>query len=175
MSTRSRMRPCARRLKNNALQPHRRKMWCIPDKPSAEFVFHMEDVVEVTRRPYETKRPVVSVEETFRKSIGETVQPLPMRPGSVERFDYVYTRNGVASLFLACEPLQGWRHIEVTEHRRRTDWAGFIRSLLDGRYREAERLVLIMDQLNTPSPASFYEAFPPEPAQRRSEERREGK
>ena len=92
-----------------------------------------------------------------------------MRPGSVERFDYVYTRNGVASLFLACEPLQGWRHIEVTEHRRRTDWAGFIRSLLEGRYREAEKLVLVMDQLNTHSPASLYEAFPPEEAKRLAE------
>ena len=89
-----------------------------------------------------------------------------MRPGTVERFDYVYTRNGTASLFLACEPLQGWRHIEVTEHRRRTDWAGFIRLLLEGRYRDAEKVVLVMDQLNTHSPASLYEAFPPEEAKR---------
>ena len=69
-------------------------------------------------------------------------------------------------MFLACEPLAGWRHIAVTEHRRRTDWAGFIRSLLEGRYHEAERVVLIMDQLNTHSPASLYEAFPPEEAKR---------
>ena len=84
----------------------------------------------------------------------------------MERVDHVYTRNGVASLFVACEPLAGWRHIAVTEHRRRTDWAGFIRSLLEGRYHEAERVVLIMDQLNTHSPASLYEAFPPEEAKR---------
>ena len=84
----------------------------------------------------------------------------------MERVDHVYTRNGVASLFLACEPLAGWRHIDVTAHRRRTDWAGFIRSLLEGRYRDAERVVLIMDQLNTPSPASLYEAFPPGEAKR---------
>jgi hypothetical protein len=106
------------------------------------------------------------VDETFKQLIGETREPLPMRQGSVERFDYAYTRNGVASLFLACEPLQGWRHIEVTEHRRRTDWAGFIRSLLEGRYREAEKVVLVMDQLNTHAPASLYEAFPPEEAKR---------
>jgi hypothetical protein len=108
----------------------------------------------------------VCVDETFKQLIGETRQPLPPRPGLVERVDHVDTRNGVASLFLACEPLAGWRHIAVTEHRRRTDWAGFIRSLLEGRYRKAEKLVLIMDQLNTHSPASLYEAFPPEEAKR---------
>jgi len=141
-------------------------MWCIPDKPSAEFVFHLEDVLAVYHRPYDPKRPVVCVDETFKQLIGETRAPLPPRPSSVERVDHVYTRNGVASLFLACEPLAGWRHIAVTEHRRRTDWAGFIRSLLEGRYRKAEKLVLIMDQLNTHSPASLYEAFPPEEAKR---------
>ena len=144
-------------------------MWCIPEKPSAEFVYHMEDVLEVYHRPYDPKRPVVCLDETFKQLIGETREPLPPRPGAVERYDHVYVRNGTASLFLACEPLQGWRHIDVTEHRRRTEWAGFIRSLLEGRYREAEKLVLIMDQLNTHSPASLYEAFPPEQAQRLAE------
>jgi hypothetical protein len=141
-------------------------MWCIPEKPSAEFVFHMEDVLEVYHRPYDPKRPVVCVDETFKQLIGETRQALPPRPGSVERVDPVYTRNGVASLFLACEPLAGWRHIAVSAHRRRADWAGFIRCLLEGHYRTAERVVLIMDQLNTHSPASLYEAFPPEEAKR---------
>ena len=126
----------------------------------------MEDVLEVYHRPYDPKRPVVCVDETFKQLIGATRAPLPPRPGLVERVDHVYTRNGVASLFLACEPLAGWRHIDVTEHRRRTDWAGFIRSLLQGRYREADRVVLVMDQLNTHSPASLYEAFPPEEAKR---------
>jgi hypothetical protein len=111
-------------------------------------------VLEVSHRPYDPKRPVVCVDETFKQLIGETREPLPPRPGLVERVDHVYTRNGVASLgvaslFLACEPLAGWRPIEVTEHRRRTDWAGFIRALLEGRYREAEKVVLVMDQLNT--------------------------
>jgi hypothetical protein len=106
------------------------------------------------------------VDETFKQLIGETREPLPPRPGAVERYDHVYVRNGTASLFLACEPLQGWRHSEVTQHRRRTDWAGFIRALLEGRYQEAEKLVLVMDQLNTHSPASLYEAFPAEEAKR---------
>jgi DDE superfamily endonuclease len=141
-------------------------MWCIPEKHSAEFVYHMEDVLEVYHRPDDPKRPVVCVDETFKQLIGERREPLPMKPGAVERFDHIYTRNGVASLFLACEPLAGWRHVAVTDHRRRTDWAMFIRSLLEGRYREADRLVLVMDQLNTHSPVSLYEAFPPEEAKR---------
>jgi hypothetical protein len=141
-------------------------MWCIPEKPSAEFVCHMEDVLAVYHRPYDPKRPVVCVDETFRQLIGEARAPLPTKPGAVERVDHVYVRNGVASLFLACEPLSGWRHVAVTEHRRRIDWALVIRSLLEGRYRQAERLVLVMDQLNTHSAASLYEAFPPEEAKR---------
>ena len=141
-------------------------MWCIPPKQSAEFVYHMEDVLEVYQRPYDPQRPVVCLDETFKQLIGETRQPLPLRPGSVERFDHVYTRNGVASLFVAFEPLRGWRQIAVTDQRRRLEWAEFVRSLVDGEYREAEKVVLVMDQLNTHTAASLYEAFPPEEAKR---------
>lgn len=140
-------------------------MWCIPPKQSAAFVFHMEDVLEVYSRPYDPKRPVVCVDETFKQLIGETREPLPVQPGAVARYDHVYTRNGVASLFLASEPLAGWRHVAVTAHRRRADWAGFVADLLAGRYRDAERVVLVMDQLNTHTLASLYEAFPPDQAQ----------
>ena len=141
-------------------------MWCIPPQHSAEFVYHMEDVLDVYQQPYDPKRPVVCVDETFKQLIGETHTPLPVRPGAAERYDHVYVRNGTASLFLACEPLAGWRHVAVTGHRRRADWAGFIRWLLEERYREAERLVLVMDQLNTHSAASLYEVFPPAEAKR---------
>lgn len=141
-------------------------MWCIPPKQSAEFVYHMEDVLEVYKRPYDPKRPIVCVDETFKQLIGETREPLPLRPGSVERFDHVYTRNGVASLFVAFEPLRGWREIAVTDQRRRVEWAEFVRSLVEGPYGDAEKVVLVMDQLNTHSAASFYEAFPPEQAKR---------
>ena len=149
-------------------------MWRIPPKQSAEFVFHRQDVLEVRHRPYDPKRPVVCVEpsgspdmdETFKQLIGETRDPLRARPGTVERCDHVYTRNGVASLVMACEPLAGWRHVAATEHRRRNDWAMFIRDLLDGRYRDAERVVLVMDQLNTHSPASLHQAFAPAEAKR---------
>jgi hypothetical protein len=141
-------------------------MWCIPPKHSAEFVYHMEDVLEIYQRPPDPARPVVCLDETFKQLIGETREPLPPRPGSVERVDHVYVRHGVASLFLACEPLAGWRHVAVTAHRRRGDWAHFVKALLEGRYRAAERVVLVMDQLNTHSAASLYEAFPPEEARR---------
>jgi len=141
-------------------------MWCIPPKQSAEFVYHMEDVLEVYTRPHDHRRPVVCMDETFKQLIGETRAPLPVRPGSVARFDHVYTRNGVASLFIAFEPLAGWRTVAVTDHRRRQEWATFVRSLLDGRYRDAEKVVLVMDQLNTHSAASLYEAFAPGEARR---------
>lgn len=144
-------------------------MWCIPPQQSAEFVFHMEDVLAVYCRPYDPQRPVICLDETFKQLVGETREPLAARPGAVERYDYLYVRNGVASLFLACEPLAGWRHVAVTEHRRRGDWAGFVRDLLEGRYRDAERVVLLMDQLNTHAAASLYEAFPPDEARRLAE------
>jgi DDE superfamily endonuclease len=144
-------------------------MWRIPPKRSAEFAYHMEDVLEVHCRPFDPKRPVVRLDETFRQLAGETREPLPARPGAVERYDHVCVRDGVASLFLACEPLAGWRHVAATEHRRRGDWAHLVRDLLDGRHREAERVVLAMDQPNTHSLASSYEAFAPEEAKRPAE------
>lgn len=141
-------------------------MWCIPPRQSAEFVYHMEDVLEVYHRPHDPKRPVVCMDETFKQLIGQTREPLPPIPGAVERFDHVYVRHGVASLFLAFEPLAGWRMIAVTDHRRRLEWAAFIKSLVDGRYKDADKIVLVMDQLNTHSAASLYEAFAPTEAKR---------
>ena len=129
-------------------------MWCIPPKQSAEFVCHMEDILDVYRRPYDPKYPVVCIDETIKQLIGETRTPLPVCPGAVARHDHVYARNGVASLFLASEPLAGWRQVTVTEHRCRSDWAEFIRSLVEGRYREAERIVLVMLTRTRP-PASM--------------------
>jgi DDE superfamily endonuclease len=144
-------------------------MWCIPPKQSAAFVCHMEDVLEVYHRPNDPKRPVVCLDETFTQLVGETREPLPPAPGRVERYDCVYVRNGTASLFLAFEPSAGWRHVAVTDGRKRVDWAAFVRTLLEGRYRDAEKVVLVMDQLNTHAPASLYEAFPPEEARRLAE------
>jgi DDE superfamily endonuclease len=141
-------------------------MWCIPPKQSAEFVYHMEDVLAVYQRPPNPQRPVVCLDETFRQLIGEVREPLPAQPGEIERYDSVYVRNGVASVFLAFEPLAGWRQVAVTDTRKRGDWAHFVRHLVDEQYQNAERIVLVMDQLNTHSLASFYEVFPPAEAQR---------
>jgi len=141
-------------------------MWCIPPKQSAEFVYHMEDTLEVYHRPYDPRRPMVCMDETFKQLIGQTREPLPLKPGAVERFDHVYVRHGVASLFLAFEPLAGWRTVVVTDHRRRLEWAQFVKSLVDGRYKDADKIVLVMDQLNTHSAASLYEAFAPAEAKR---------
>ena len=126
----------------------------------------MEDVLEVYHRPPNPQRPVVCRDETFRPLVGEVREPLPVQPGAVERYDSVYVRNGVASLFLAFEPLAGGRQVAVTDTRKRGDWAYFVRQLVDEQYRDAEQVVLIMDQLNTHSVASFYEVFPPEEARR---------
>ena len=114
------MRRCARRSKKNALKPHLRRMWCIPPQRSAEFVFHMEDVLEVYHRPHDPQRPVVCLDECSKQLIGEVRTPVPShparddRPGRAERYDYEYVRNGTANLFMAFEPLGGWREVAVT-------------------------------------------------------------
>jgi hypothetical protein len=141
-------------------------MWCIPPKQSAEFVYHMEDVLAVYQQPPDPQRPVVCLDETSRQLIGEVRNPLPAQPGAVACYDSVYVRNGVANIFLAFEPLAGWRQVTVTDTRKRGDWAHFVEGLLEGPYREVSTRVLVMDQLNTHSPASLYEAFAPEKAKR---------
>jgi hypothetical protein len=141
-------------------------MWCIPPDGDCEFVAAMEDVLEVYKRPHDPSRPVVCMDEASKQLVGEIRTPLPPGPGRVARYDSEYVRNGTANVFVAAEPLAGWRHVEVTAARARTDWAWFVKRLLDGRYRDAERVVLVMDQLNTHSAGSLYEAFPPEEARR---------
>jgi len=104
------------------------------------------------------------MDESTKQLLEEVRAPRVGRAGGVERYDYEYRRNGVGTLFLAFEPLGGWRQVRVTERRTRQDWAGFIKDLLDNRYAKADRVVLVMDNLNTHSGASLYEAFPPEEA-----------
>jgi hypothetical protein len=141
-------------------------MWCIPPDHDCEFVAAMEDVLEVYKRPADPAKPVVCLDESSKQLVGEIRTPLPAAPGAAARYDCEYVRNGTANLFMAFEPLAGWRHVEVTDARRRVDWAWFVKGLLDGRYKDAERVVLVMDQLNTHSPASLYETFPPQEARR---------
>jgi hypothetical protein len=121
----------------------------------------MEDVLDVYCRPYDAKFPVVCMDETSKQLVAEIRPPLPAAPGHGERYDVEYERRGVAEVFLFTEPLGGWRRTAVTEHRARVDWAGQIRHLLEQDYPKAEKVVLVMDNLNTHSIASLYEAFEP--------------
>ena len=126
----------------------------------------MEDVLEVYTRPYDPKRPQVCMDETSKQLLAHTQEPLPMQPGQSERYDYEYVRQGVANLFMFVEPLAGKRQVKVTERRTKIDWAEAMRELADVHYPEAETIVVVLDNLNTHSPASFYEAFEPDEARR---------
>jgi hypothetical protein len=138
----------------------------IPAKANAAFVWHMEDVLDVYRRPYDPRRPQVCLDETSKQLLANVREGQSMKPGQVAREDYEYERHGVANLFLWCEPLTGRRHVAVTDRRTRVDWARVVRDLVDNQYPDAERLVLVMDNLNVHTPASLYEAFPPAEAKR---------
>jgi hypothetical protein len=143
--------------------------WCIPPEANAEFVATMEDVLEVYVRPRDPRRPLVGMDETTKQLVRETRPVQPAQPGQPLRYDTEYERAGVRNVFLAVAPLEGWRHIAVTEQRTRIDWAAFMRTLADTVYPDAERIVVVLDNLNTHGPASFYEAYPPTEARRLTE------
>jgi hypothetical protein len=126
----------------------------------------MEDVLEVYTRPYDPKRPQVCMDETTKQLVADILEPIPAQPGQVERIDYEYKRQGVADLFMFFEPLHGKRFVKVTDQRTRKDWAEAMRDLSDVIYPQAEKIVIVMDNLNTHSPASFYETFEPDEARR---------
>jgi len=142
------------------------KPWCIPPKQNAEFVWKMEDVLDVYRRPYDARRPQVCLDETRKQLIGETRTPIPATCGREARYDYEYKRHGVANLFMIFEPLCGKRRVKVTERRTKKDWAECVREMVDEMYPQAERIVLVMDNLNTHTPAALYDTFPPNEAKR---------
>ena len=151
--------------KKNEIKPWRVKSWCI-GKPSAQYVAKMEDVLDVYQRPYDAQRPVVCVDETS-KELRETPRgSLPAEPGQPERQDYEYARNGVCNLFMAVEPLSGYRKVRVTDRRTALDFAEQLRILVEEDYREAEVVVLVTDNLNTHTPACLYQRFEPARARR---------
>jgi DDE superfamily endonuclease len=150
-----------RDLKKNELKPWLRKQGVIPPQANAEFVCALEDVLEVYTRPYDPARPVVCRDEISKQLVAETRTPLPAEPGQPERVDYEYERCGTANLFLTCEPLAAHRHVTVTQQRTAVDFAAEVRDLLEVRYPQAERVVLVMDNLNTHQPAALYQAFAP--------------
>ena len=145
----------------NELKPWLRQQWVIPPQTNAEFVCAMEDVLEVYTRPHDPARPVVCLDELSKQLVAETRVPLPAEPGQPERVDYEYERCGTANLFLTGEPLAGRRHITATERRTAVDFAHEVRDLLEVRYPHAEKVVLVMDNLNPHKPAALYEAFEP--------------
>jgi hypothetical protein len=141
-------------------------MWCIPPGRSAEFVCAMETVLDVYRRPHDSDFPVVCMDETSKQLVAETRLPLPPLPGQPERYDYEYERHGTANIFLFTEPLGGWRRVAVTDRRTKVDWALQVRELLDVDYPKAKRVTVVLDNLNTHTYASLYEAFGPAEARR---------
>jgi hypothetical protein len=129
----------------------------------------MEDVLDVYHRPEDERRPLVCIDEASRQLIGEVAQPVPARPGQPERVDYEYVRNGVATLFMIFMPLLGFRSVWVTERRTAKDFAEVLRWLVEDVYPDADKVVLVCDNLNTHKPACLYEAFEPEQARRIAE------
>lgn len=138
----------------------------IPPKGNGEFVWRLEDILAVYTRPYDPTRPLVCLDEMPEQLLAEVRPPLPMEPGKPARGEYEYARRGTANLFMVCEPLTGRRWVTVTDRRTAIDWAHEIRDLVDRRYPDAERIVLVLDNLNTHTPGSLYEAFPPAEAKR---------
>lgn len=126
----------------------------------------MEDVLEVYHRPYQEEYPVICMDESNKQLIGEVRTPIPMMMGEVKRVDDEYIRNGVAEIFIAVEPLTGTRHVEITDRRTKKDWAIFMKDIIDNRYSDARKIILVMDNLNTHNISSFYEVFTPQEARR---------
>lgn len=141
-------------------------MYVIPPEQNAEFVAHMEDVLEIYHLPHNPKRPVICMDEQPVQLIKETRIPLPAKPGQPESFDYEYERNGTANIFMFTEPLAGWRKVIVSERRTAVDWAIEIRRLLEDDYADSEKVILVCDQLNIHKLSSLYEAFEPTTARR---------
>lgn len=126
----------------------------------------MEDILDVYKQPYDKKRPVICMDESNKQCIKETRTPIAASSGQCERYDTEYESNGVCNIFLHFEPLKGKRRIKITDHRKKQDWAFFIKELVDEDYPDAEKIVLVMDNLNTHAGASLYETFIPAEAKR---------
>lgn len=135
----------------------------IPPEQDGSFVANMEMVLDVYKRPFDPLYPVVCMDESPKQLIAETKVPIPASPGEPAKHDYEYNRCGVCNVFLACEPLAGKRKVEVTERKTKIDWACFIEEIAD-QYESAEKITLVMDNLNTHNPGSLYESFPPDKA-----------
>jgi transposase len=154
-----------RRLAENDLKPWRKDMWCIPEV-DAEYVARMEDVLDLYAEEADPKRPVVCFDESPTQLIGETRQPIPAKPGQLERFDCEYRRNGTANLFVFVDAHRSWRRVKVTDHRAAEDFAGCMCDLVDVHYPKVEKIRVVMDNLSTHSPSALYQTFPAPEARR---------
>jgi len=135
----------------------------IPPEQNGSFVANMEMVLDVFKRPFDPLHPIICMDESPKQLISETRKPIPAAPGRSAKYDYEYKRCGVSNIFLACEPLAGKRMIKITDRRTALDWASFIEEIA-AQYEQAEKITLVMDNLNTHNAGSFYEKFPPEKA-----------
>jgi hypothetical protein len=128
---------------------------------SAEFVWRMEDVLDLSAEPYDPQYPLVCFDESPYQLVSEVCQPLPVRPGQPRRYDYDYRREGMCHLFMCFEPLQGWRHVQVTDRRTAQDFASCMKDLVDSHFPQATVISVVLDNLNTHTPAAWYATFPP--------------
>lgn len=154
-----------RRLKEKEIKPWQKKMWCIPAF-DADFVASMEDVLDLYAEPPDPDRPVVCIDETLKQLVADVRKPLPPRPGSVEKFDHHYRRNGTANLFVLVDRHRKWRKVKVTEHRGNQDFAECMRDLVDIHYPKATLIRVVLDNLNTHRAGALYQAFPAQEARR---------
>ena len=142
------------------------KEWKIPPKAHAGFVAQMEDVLDVYALAHNPRRALVCFDESNKEQHRETVEPQPVAPGQPARQESTYERNGVSNLFMFFAPLENWRHVKVTNQRTASDWAQCMKELVDIHFPDAERIVLVMDNLNTHTPAALYTVFEPAEAKR---------
>ena len=154
-----------RRSAENHLKPWRKDMWCIP-RVDAEYVARMEDVLDLYAEEPDPKRPVVCFDESPIQLIGEVRQPIPAKPGQIERYDCEYKRNGTANLFVFLDVHRPWRKVKVTESRAAVDFAACMRDLADVHFPQAQRIRVVLDNLSTHSAGALYQAFPATEARR---------
>lgn len=156
-------RKCKKGFKKNELKPWLKKRWCI-GKITGDYIWHMEDVLHQYAQPYDPLRPLICFDERPCQLLGDSIVPIPMKPGKLKREDYEYERNGSCCVLLAFEPHTGFRYVQVRERRTAVDYAEFVKQFVQVYYPGVECIRLVQDNLNTHTPGSFYEVFPPEEA-----------
>lgn len=146
------------------MKPWVRQKWCIPTVVGSDFVWRMEDILDLYAEDYQKNRPVICFDEFPYQLISEVRKPLPARKGQPERYDYEYRREGTCNVFICLQPLAGWRYVKVTKRRTKQDFAYIMKDLVETHFKDADTIRIVFDNLNTHTPASFYETFSAEEA-----------